>query len=165
MGGDEEEDERNGGEVVGVEGSRVGGTDRDAGVGGQSCREASGEGLGGPSGRGVEESRGRGAGRSSGGGGFAAETDGFVEEEEGRRGEEDEEGEVGGGGGACRRRGGRHRGGGACGRMPGSALGFWEVFEARLWALVSWAACPQSPISKIFKLTIFHFFKKLTIFP
>lgn len=137
MGGNDEEEERDGGEIVGVKGGGIGGADGDAGlrISGQSGGQARGEGLGGPGGGGVQEGRGGGAGGAGCGGRFAAEADRFVEEEEGGRGEEDEEGKVGGGGGAARRRGeGRHRGGGACGRCRFSpwVLG---VLESHLWAL------------------------------
>lgn len=81
MGGDDEEEERDGGEVVRVEGRSVSGEDGNAGVDGQPVGEARGEGLGGPGDGGVEEGRGGGAGGAAGGGRFAAEADRFVEEE------------------------------------------------------------------------------------
>ena len=135
MGGDEEEEERDGGEVFGVEGGGISGAYGDSDVRGQSGGEARGEGLGGPGGGGVEEGWDGGAGGAGGGGRFAAEPDRFVEEEEGGGGEEEKKGEVGGGGGGGRRREGRHRGGGACGRCRFGPRVF-GVLETRLWAVV-----------------------------
>lgn len=129
MSGDDDQEERYGGKVVGVERGSVGGADGEAGIGGQSGGETLSEGFGGAGGRGVEKSRSGSAG--GGRGGFAAEAEGFVEEEEGGRGEEHEEGEVGGGGGGGRRREGKHRGGGACVVGPVRAFGFWGVLELK----------------------------------
>lgn len=109
MRGEDEEQQRDGGEVVRVEGGRVGGAGVHASVR-DTAGEAHGQGLGGAGGRGVEQ-RGGGGGGGGGAASEAAEADGLVEEEEGGRGEEEEQGEVGGGGGGGRRREGRHRGG------------------------------------------------------